>query len=131
MGNPLTEAREWLADQLLAIPALAAAKVNLYGGPVEQITAPGVIITPGPEWLKVATPKRTAVGLEVTVAVTWTGGNAAALASLEALVWPILLAFPGGAVVLSPAVTRYGQADLYAATLTIPVLVTDDESETP
>jgi hypothetical protein len=123
--TPPGAAREWVAGILSALPELA--DVNVYPGPTEQVTAPAVIVTPAGEWLRVATSTRTEVGLALVAAVTWTGGNTAALDALEALVWPILAAFPGAKQVLAPAVTQYGQASLYAATITIPTQVNDTD----
>jgi hypothetical protein len=127
--DPITSSRAWVAAALEAIPALAG--VHVYDGPVEVVTAPAVIVAPAADWLRTRTQGRTDVVWDVTVAVTFTGGNAAALDALAALLWPILQAFPGAQPVLAPAVTKYGQADLYAATITVPTMTTTEAEDTP
>jgi hypothetical protein len=121
LGNPLTEAREALAD------VLGVLGVTIYGAPPESVTPPAAVVVPSATWFEQATLGAVRVSYSVTLLATMSGRNAAALERLEQLVWDAMAALEPIAVVGvadSPRLVKIGPAELAATDLAVQVHVT-------
>ena len=123
MTNPLTEARQAVAE------SLSALGFNVYAGPRQQVTTPGAVLVPGDPWSEPLTWTRTLVRWTATLCAGQLDTGESAFDRLEQMVWDAVgaLRADGFAVdtVGAPRTQRFGQADLATVDVAVRVQVDD------